>query len=74
MKQSNYSSLFMIVFADFSLEVWDSSKLKKARHFQLKSCINDAFFTPDNKFVFACSQDNIMSIYEIMSGKLINQI
>jgi WD40 repeat protein len=75
MRSSNYSNLFLIVFEDYTMEVWDSTKFKKVRKFTSHSNkINDCFFSKDNKFIFSTSQDKTLKIFEILSGKQINSI
>lgn len=55
LKPSKLASLFLIIFEDSTVEVWDIEKFKRARSFQLEAAINDAFFSADNKFVFVAS-------------------
>lgn len=75
MRSSNYSNLFLIVFKDYTMEVWDIVKLRCVRKFTSHSNkINDCFFSKDNKFVFSCSQDKTLKIFEVLSGKQINSI
>ncbi len=75
MRSSNFSNLFLIVFEDYTMEVWDSAKLRKVRKFTGHSNkINDCFFSKDNKFVFSSAMDKTLKIFEILSGKQINSI
>jgi hypothetical protein len=45
----------MIIYQDCTIEIWDTDKFKKARTYLLNDSINDAFFSPDNKFVFVAT-------------------
>ena len=75
MKLAKHSQLFLLTLKDFSLEVWDFNKFGRAR--KLKGHmgeINDAFFSSDNKFVFTCSQDYSLKIWDLIGGQIISDI
>lgn len=74
LKASKLASLFLVIFEEGSVEVWDIEKFKKARFFQLDSSVNDAFFSADNKFVFVATRNKSLSIFDILSGKMISKI
>jgi hypothetical protein len=53
--ESKLSQLFMVLYQDNSIEIWNIEKFNRARHFKVDAAINDAFFSADNKFVFVAA-------------------
>lgn len=75
MELSKTSQLFLLTFEDNSIELWDTYKKIKSRRFTgHERPINEAKFTPNNKFIVSCSMDQTMKIWDVLSGQLINDI
>ena len=72
---AKFSILFLVVLADFTMEVWDNSKFNRARTLKgHHDVINDAFFSHDNKFIFSCSKDRSLIIWDLIGGQPISNI
>ncbi len=74
-RMARFSILFLVVLADFTMEVWDNSKFNRARTLKgHHDVINDAFFSHDNKFIFSCSKDRSLIIWDLIGGQPISNI
>ena len=74
-EMSNFSNLFLLIFEDFSLEIWDLFTKGKSRKFTgHKAAITEAKFLSNNKFVISASLDQSLKIWDVLTGVLINDI